>query len=81
MKHEPDSDEYLSGDGDLDLHLGLAPDDGLVVAELVEEGALRPGGGPCALYESFPQVLVAVGDAPELDFSGTLVIAGPQASP
>ena len=67
MQHEPDGDEYLSGYGYLDLHRRLSPNDGLGVAELAQEGALRPTGGPRDFYESFPQVLVAVGDASELD--------------
>lgn len=74
MQHVPYYREQFSGDCDLHFHGVLSPYDSLVVAEPVIETSLLPAGGPRALYESFPQILVSVSDLRGLYLSGAFLI-------
>lgn len=46
VEYEPNGSQQLAGDGDIDFQSILPSDDGLPVAELVEEAPLRPGSYP-----------------------------------
>ena len=64
VQYEPNCCQHFPCDGYLYLHLVLASDDSLVIAERVIEASSCLGCCPRAFDERFPQELVSVGDLP-----------------
>ena len=81
MQDIPDGSQDFPRNGDLDLHLVLAADDSLVVAELVEIASLSFGCSPRTFNQRFSQIPVAMRNASCLDLTGTFLIAGHQPAP